>query len=629
MAAAKKEDIITKIITNFTPSLTNVRNGSVDSGLNRFSKTMGVNPFLHPKALSFMEQPRSIANGVVTDTIMAQRTHIETGRTPVSFVGSGLNDMTSAGIYTGTSSLTYTITLQNSATPDTFTWTDGTTTVTTVSITGAPQTLSNGVTIKFNATTGHTVGNSWSFTINPNSNTTYVYAIGSTGRFYKIQSNNPNTSTADYDNPVLLTTLGSNSPTFNYGSSITFYAGYIFIGHDVGVTRINYDGTGETFLGSVASWVQNVPRPAQSFIGNVYFGNGNNLAELTSGLIITTYTKINPGIPIEYQIQDLAVTVDGNYLVAVSPRLNQSSIDVSAPFVNVVGTTDSIIEYWNGADVAFTSFSSFPSFNQNGYITFGQNEYLFGSDNFSAILSTPTKKLLSLPKNQPPMQNAIQSNSNLALWMTPEYNDTALLASLHCYGDFDVDFQSGHYRLLSWPSTLAGGDIMRVPSAQLISNISYGGANSGYTNNIIGTSKMYFSTYEYNGSTTATNFYAFAMYPIGLGTACTGTAAVWESQEELLGKKYKPTEVRVYLENAKTNQSFQVDLIGIDGNVLTDSNGAKQFSVSSGTMVVGDTLVWYNPQTIPTAAIGIRVTNLGTVTPIIRKIELDLTPQGK
>ena len=43
----------------------------------------------------------------------------------------------------------------------------------------------------------------------------YVYAIGHTGRLYKIQVNDPVTYNPDYDNPVLLATLAVNSPTFN------------------------------------------------------------------------------------------------------------------------------------------------------------------------------------------------------------------------------------------------------------------------------------------------------------------------------------------------------------------------------------------------------------------------------
>src|SRR3990167_4164881 len=79
---------------------------------------------------------------------------------------------------------------------------------------------------------------------------TYVYAIGSTGRLYKIQVNDPTTYNPNYDNPVLLATLTAQSPTFKYGASIQFFGATekIYIGHDKGVTSINFDGTGEAFV---------------------------------------------------------------------------------------------------------------------------------------------------------------------------------------------------------------------------------------------------------------------------------------------------------------------------------------------------------------------------------------------
>lgn len=62
----------------------------------------------------------------------------------------------------------------------------------------------------------------------------YVYAIGHTGRLYKIQVNDPTTYNPNYDNPVLLATISSGSPTFTRGGSIDFFGATerIYIGHD-------------------------------------------------------------------------------------------------------------------------------------------------------------------------------------------------------------------------------------------------------------------------------------------------------------------------------------------------------------------------------------------------------------
>lgn len=101
---------------------------------------------------------------------------------------TGLNDLTSGGTYSGTASDTYTVQITATGTPDTFKWTRNTAAgyTTGVSITGAAQTLDNGVTVTFAATTGHTLNDTWTIPVGlggPNSvvitNPTYTskYAI--------------------------------------------------------------------------------------------------------------------------------------------------------------------------------------------------------------------------------------------------------------------------------------------------------------------------------------------------------------------------------------------------------------------------------------------------------------------
>lgn len=88
--------------------------------------------------------------------------------TPVMTTGSGLDDLSSGGVYTGTTELTYFIEIDVTGTPDTFQWSkdNGSTfEATGVSITGSAQTLDNGITIIFAATTGHTLNDVWKFTV--------------------------------------------------------------------------------------------------------------------------------------------------------------------------------------------------------------------------------------------------------------------------------------------------------------------------------------------------------------------------------------------------------------------------------------------------------------------------------
>lgn len=87
-----------------------------------------------------------------------------------TFVGAGLNDAVSAGTLTGLVSRKFVVEIDLAAATDKFKWSkDGGVTweATGVSITGAAQALTEGVTVAFTATTGHTLGDAWRFTTYP------------------------------------------------------------------------------------------------------------------------------------------------------------------------------------------------------------------------------------------------------------------------------------------------------------------------------------------------------------------------------------------------------------------------------------------------------------------------------
>ena len=85
-----------------------------------------------------------------------------TGIRTATFAGSGLNDATSGGTFSGTTYAVYEVTIDATGTPDTFKWRlNGGAYTPGVAITGAAQTLSQGVTITFAATTGHTLNDTW------------------------------------------------------------------------------------------------------------------------------------------------------------------------------------------------------------------------------------------------------------------------------------------------------------------------------------------------------------------------------------------------------------------------------------------------------------------------------------
>ncbi len=98
------------------------------------------------------------------------------------FQGSGLNDVTSGGVFTAlATNATYTVTIGATGTPDHFTWTiNGSAASAPIAITGAAQALSNGVTVTFGATTGHRIADAWKIRAVGTGNTT-PYLAGADG----------------------------------------------------------------------------------------------------------------------------------------------------------------------------------------------------------------------------------------------------------------------------------------------------------------------------------------------------------------------------------------------------------------------------------------------------------------
>lgn len=460
----------------------------------------------------------------------------------------------------------------------------------------------------------------------------YVYAIGHTGRLYKIQVNDPTTYNADYDNPVLLATLSTNSPTFTRGGFMDFYGSTerIYIGHDKGVTRIDFDGTNEQFVGVLGSWTQTVPRPLKQFVGKMYVGNGSNLAEIDSTATVTTYGKLSPSFPDNTQVRDIDIDDDGIYLETVVSRLPLFDITSSAQETTSPSNAESFIFKWNGEDIGYTAATSFPSFSLGANIMFQSYQYTFGLDQFGTSIYNPNEKIISLPEGATPLPNAVASSGNLLLFITPIYFNGVLEADLFVWGsnDFEVGHPYGFWDLFFLNATAPETDIIRVPFLTSVSNAALGASNNGYAGNQYGVSKMYFSTLEISSAPT-TQYRLYKWSPT-FGLQIPGRTALtnglYQTQIQMFSKKQSIREVRIYGEPWIANNSFQFDLIGSDGNPIT--NGTYTFTAGS-TLTVGDDFAWWNPQAAPTYAIGARFTNLGTANHVINKVEIDYDEAGK
>lgn len=459
----------------------------------------------------------------------------------------------------------------------------------------------------------------------------YVYCIGHTGRVYKIQVNDPTTYNPNYDNPVLLTTLTINTLTFTKGGFINFYGTTqkIYIGHDKGVTSINFDGTGEAFVGILGSWTQNVPRPLTQFLGNLYVGNGSNFAEIGPTAIVNTYTKLSPGFPVNSQVRDLDVVPDGNYLQIVVSETGLADITSTTPDTSLLTSSDSYVFKWNGTDVGYTAFTTYPNTTLSANTIFSESAYVFGYDVRAGGVWNPIRKFLSSSPTSAfgdsPNPNAVLSAANVLLWGTTLPFDGHLEMLLTMYGTIsEFDFESGYWAPYGQPASGVETDVIRVPCQILASNFAQGSSGNGYVDQIYGVPKMYFSTLETSPSpTTAYKLYKWSLAPSGLGTALVG--AVYQTQNQNLSKKGKLGQIRIYGDPWVDGNSFQIDIIGSGGNVIS---GSTMVFTAGTNLTIGDDFAWYSPDCAPTYAIGLRVTNLGEVNHVISKVEIDYSIGG-
>lgn len=455
---------------------------------------------------------------------------------------------------------------------------------------------------------------------------TYVYAIGHTGRLYKIQVNDPTTYNPNYDNPVLLTTLTAESPTFKYGSSIQFYGATerLYIGHDKGVTRVDFNGANETFVGVVGSYTQNVPRPSENFNGSLFFGNGTNLVQIDSTATVVSYAKLDPAFPVGTTVRDIDVSPDGNYLQIVVTRVTPPDLTAATQDTSSLSSGDSYFIYWNGSDPGYTSYNPYNSYSINGNLSFGTNGYTLGYDLGGAAIYAGGTKLISLPVSLSPNFAALFSTGNLLGFTAPENSDDVLKGTLMVYGQYDIEIPQGLFRFFRASAGSPQTDVIQMPTCVIVSNLFYGSSSAGYSGNVVGSAKLYFSTLETSAApTTAYKFYKFTTVPTGLGTAIGG---VYETQNQLFPEKVKLNEVRLYTEPLVANNSFSIDIIGSNGSPI--SGASKTFTVGT-NVTAGQDYVWYTPQSTSTYAIGVRITNLGTKNWVATKCEVDHSGGGK
>lgn len=551
-----------KIIDNFTGRLTRDNIGDMNSGLAKYPTTFGSDSFSNPGNLTWFEQPQSILSSA-TQGIMTAKVRLEGNINYVYAVGSGVD------------------------------------------------------------------------------------ANGDTPTLFKIQVNNTSTNNPDYDNPSIIggiTTESGSILSVNYGPSMQFYGTTenIFIGSDQRITKLNFGGSTIGHITNISSVTTNVPRPSAQFLGKMYWGNGSNLIEIDSTETVTSYAKLTPGFPSGTYIRDLDITPDGNYLQITVSKNNSPSQTQFNPDFSTTTSGEAYRFLWNGTDATYTSFESYSGYSLSANTVFGQHNFTLGTDLNGSALYTGATKIITLPQVTPPNYNATFSTGNLLGFAAPEYNSSitgsnassvvGLQASTFFYGQYDNQIPLGLYRTFKQSASVASGDdeVIRVPVCLPVSNLAYTYTGAGYANNILSSSKLYFSTTERQAGNIVYRLYKFITTPTGTGTTING---VYETQQEtsfhlfrsIVSKKFKVNQVRFYTSPLVVNNSFQIDLIGSDGNPLT--GGTQTFTV--GTNVnAGDDIIQYTPTIPPTYSVGVRITNLGSVNWVGVKMELEYEEAG-
>lgn len=464
----------------------------------------------------------------------------------------------------------------------------------------------------------------------------FIYALGHTGKLYKIQPTIALNSNSD--SVVGITSITAGGPSYNFGASMEFFGATekIYIGADqqINTCALPPDGSADAVVGTGTNYVGNRFRPLKQFVGKLFYGNGNNIGAIDStGTIVASVATngiLSPQLSAETYLTDLDTSPDGNYLYLTgSTTPNENIMTVASDHQNAASGEGNVYK-WNGTDVGITAFNTIPSYAVTALQTYLQGNFLFSNDSFGSSLNDGTNKILTLPGNKSPFANATGTNGNFIFWIAPEIttSGTGLSASMYYFGSLDQENPPGLYRLMRYPTTLASGFIYQTP-LNILTNNKYSTVNNAITAvGTLGYGKHYFSFFDVNNSTSSYRLFQFLTTPTGVGTAQAGA---YETQTQLFSKKVAIKQLRFYTEGTTTNNAFQIDLIGSDGNIIT--NGTFNYTYAAGTdptkMQGSLERIDFNPAMKATYALGLRITNTGSANMAFHKAEVDWVPAGK
>ena len=477
-----------------------------------------------------------------------------------------------------------------------------------------------------------------------------AHVIDQSGNWYQIRS--ANTSNSNLNSVIGIASVATT--TYVRGASMEFFGSLVgadvagtllpklYVGGNDRVVSANPDGTAEAIVGTLANYQATTYRPLKIFGGNLIFGNGATIGQINStGTVISSvlnvgrgnyYSALNPGLGSQMRVRDIEVSSSNDYVTLATANLHVEEIlsDVNSDFYQAFGSLEGKLFQWNGVDGTVTAATSVPSYVPSALETFFGKTVFFATDAFGTAFNDGAGKILSLPNNRAPMPNAVSVNGNFMTWACPEIDATARYMSLYYYGSLDQENSPGLYRVLRWTSAQSSGFVDKVPLNILVSNF-YRTLNSGGTGLItFGLGKHYIGLDSRNSTATQNYLLSFLITPSTTGTPQSG---VYETQTQLFSKRISVNQIRVYIEPAVANNGFQIDLIGSDGGII--AGGTFNWTQGDPDLVDPQSglatveRITYNPVVKTQYALGVRITNTGTVNMTVKKVEIDVVEEGR
>ena len=453
--------------------------------------------------------------------------------------------------------------------------------------------------------------------------TNTAYTVAGNKNLYEIKvssSNNPNLDSVSVLGAIPV------APNFTRSAGMVFYGSTekIFVSDDNSIQKINFNGSSPASINGTSSLLASTPHPMATFLGKIYFGNGNNIGEIDSTELMTTGTKLNPALPSGLFIKDIDVTTDGNYLQMTASRANSSG-DLNGNSQDVGSPTglESYKFLWNGIDDGGTASEVYGGLSAASSNVFGDKNYTIGYSSNGVGIFSGSNKIVSVPKAQAPYPQAGFTVSGMLGFAVTEYDDSdgKFKASVYNYGQYDNETPAGLFRILR--QTASGNDdFTTIPTCANISNLVYAPSIFGLPQNTSGQGKIYYTTVQGSvaGGTFEHKLWKFYTAPIGVNSVVSG---VYETQNQLFSKKVKVGEVRFYTEPLVADNSFSIGIVNSASSIIATNT----YTVGS-NVTAGEDVVRWTPQIAPTYALGLRITNLGSKNWVGTKLEVDTTESG-